>query len=582
MSINKTISIAILLVISLSSYAQKKTNVVLILTDDQGWGDLSFNGNPWLETPNLDALAKSGVRFNNCYVSPLCAPSRASLLTGRDHLKTGVVSVSKGLETMNSDETTIAELFKANGYSTGIFGKWHNGQHFPNRPTDQGFNEFLGFCAGHLSNYFNTDLDYNGKTVKTKGYITDVLTDAALKFIKENKQRPFFCYIPFNAPHSPFQVPDQFFEKYKAKGLDHELSAIYGMVENVDHNVGRVLDYLKENNLDDNTIVIFLSDNGPNGNRYNGNLRGSKGSVHEGGMKVPFFIRWKNRIPADVAIQTPIAHIDLYPTLLEMCKLKSVKGKPLDGRSIASLTITGTETFTMDRNLYSHVNFMELPVTLNSGGFRNNHYRFVFEKDNPQLYDLVKDPGQTKNISELNPTLTKQYLIDYKKWFENSTQKLNYDRQIILSEKGVALPAYEAKLSAGIKFKEGHGWAHDWIEKWNTTSDSIYWEIDCIKPGKYLVEMNYLCKEEDIGSKIICSIGKETKTFTIQQAFYSDQISSPDRVPRKEAYELKEWKNLAIGSFNIPSGKYKVKLKASKVAHENVAELNGLRFTLLN
>ncbi len=385
-----------------------------------------------------------------------------------------------------------------------------------------------------------------------------------------------------NAPHSPFQVPNKYFEKYKAKGLDNELSAIYGMVENVDDNVGRVLAYLKENNLDDNTIVIFLSDNGPNGNRYNGNLRGTKGSVHEGGMKVPFFIRWKNRITADTAIQTPIAHIDLYPTLLELCKLKTVGGKPLDGRSLTPLILTGTDKISMDRNLYSHVNFMELPVTLNSGGFRNNQYRFVFENDNPQLYDLLIDPGELKNISEQNPALTNQYLIDYKKWFENSTQKINYDRQIMLSEKGVVLPAYEAKLSAGIKYKEGHGWAHDWIEKWNTTNDSLYWEIDCIKPGKYLVEMKYLCIVEDLGSKIICSIGTETKTFKILQAFYSDQISSPDRVPRKEAYELKEWKNLTIGSFNIPSGKHIVKLKVLKVEHENVAELNGLRFTLIN
>ncbi|MGK2863175.1 MAG: sulfatase-like hydrolase/transferase, partial [Chitinophagaceae bacterium] len=275
-----------LLLITTSVFCQKKPNVILVLTDDQGWGDLSLHGNPWVETPNLDKLARSGGRFNHFYVSPLCAPTRASILTGRYHLKTNVVSVSKGLEIMDTEETTLAELFKANGYNTGIFGKWHNGEHYPNRPNDQGFDEFLGFCAGHLSNYFSTDLNYNGKDVKTKGYITDVLTDAALKFIEANKQSPFFCYIPYNAPHTPHQVPDKYFNKYKAKGLDNELASIYGMVENVDDNIGRLVHFLKKNQLEENTIIIFMSDNGPNGIRYNGAMKGIKGSVHEGGVRV--------------------------------------------------------------------------------------------------------------------------------------------------------------------------------------------------------------------------------------------------------------------------------------------------------
>jgi arylsulfatase A len=203
------------LVFSIPVLSQQKPNVILILTDDQGWGDLSLHGNPWLETPQLDRLARGGVRFQNCYASPLCAPTRASLLTGRYHLSTGVLSVSNGLEVMDAEETTLAELFKANHYATGIFGKWHNGSHFPSRPIDQGFDEFVGFCAGHWSNYFNTTLAYNETFKKTSGYITDVLTEAALAFIERNKTKPFFCYIPYNAPHSPHQVPDKYFRKYK-------------------------------------------------------------------------------------------------------------------------------------------------------------------------------------------------------------------------------------------------------------------------------------------------------------------------------------------------------------------------------
>ncbi len=569
------------LIFHLAAISQTKPNVILILSDDQGWGDLSLHGNPWLKTPNLDNLAKSGQRFTNFYVSPLCAPTRAGILTGRYHLKTGVVSVSKGLEIMDTGETTLAEVFKANGYATGIFGKWHNGQHYPNRPNDQGFDEFLGFCAGHWSNYFDTKLEHNNQTISTKGYITDVLTDAALQFIKTNQQKPFLCYIPYNAPHSPHQVPDKYFDKYKAKGLDNELSGIYGMVENLDDNVGRVLEYLKANHLEENTIVIFLSDNGPNGIRYNGVMKGIKGSVHEGGVHVPFFISWKNHVPAGTINETPLQYVDLFPTLSALCQLKPITGKPLDGVSFAGLALGDSSSFKIKRNLYTHVNFMQVPVTPNAGGFRNRQYRFVFEKDSACLYDLIKDPGELHDLSKTEAPLLNQYLSNYQQWFNQSVKDVQYDRPIVISKMGVALPTYEASLSSGIKFKEGHGWAHDWIAEWNSTTDSIIWEVDCQTPGKYKVELEYLCNKEDIGSVVECTVGKERKTFTINQPFKGEQLPSPDRTPRKEAYEIKEWKKLLIGTFNLKAGRQFVKLKATHIAHHNVAEINGIQFTYI-
>lgn len=579
MTICKYFLIPLTLLVHVLVSAQIKPNVVLILADDQGWGDLSLHGNPFLKTPQLDKLAKSGMELTNFYVSPLCAPTRASILTGRYHLNTGVLSVSKGLEVMDSDETTIAELFRANGYATGIFGKWHNGQHYPNRPNDQGFDEFLGFCAGHWSNYFNTELDHNGKMVKTKGYITDVLTDAALGFMSANKDKPFLCYIPYNAPHSPHQVPDKYFDKYKAKGLDNELSSIYGMVENMDDNIGRILHYLKENNLEENTIVIFLSDNGPNGVRYNGMMKGIKGTVHEGGTRVPFFIRWKNHIREGKTNETSAAHIDIYPTLQDLCNLKPIEGKPLAGVSLASLLLNDTAYFDTHRKLYTHVNFMEMPATLNSGGFRYNQYRFVYDKNKIELYNLLQDPEEKANLSTIQSDTTTQFLNDYKSWFTNASADLIYARPITLSKLGAELPTFEATLSAGIKFKEGHGWAHDWVEKWNSTNDSLYWEIDCKDAGNYEVEIEYLCKKKDTGSNIICSIGSEEKTVFIQQAYYSTQIKSPDRVPRKEAYEMSGWKRLIIGTYHIAEGKQRIKLKTSKVENGNVAEINLIRLT---
>ena len=296
-----------------------RPNVLLIMTDDQGWGDVRSHGNDKIDTPVQDAFAAQAARFERFYVSPVCAPTRASLLTGRYHLRTGTAWVTRGLETMRCEEVTLAEILKQAGYATGCFGKWHNGAHYPHHPNGQGFDEFFGFCAGNWNNYFDTHLEHNGKSVTTGGFITDVLTDAAMAFIEEHKDRPFFCYVPYNAPHGPFQVPDRYFEKYKKRGLDDKTAAVYGMVENVDDNLDRLLHKLDELKLTDNTIVLFLTDNGPNGKRYNGGMKGTKGSVDEGGVRVPLFIRWPGQINPGITVKPIAAHIDLLPTIVELC-----------------------------------------------------------------------------------------------------------------------------------------------------------------------------------------------------------------------------------------------------------------------
>jgi len=189
----------------------RKPNVVIILSDDQGWGDLSVNENVNLSTPNIDSLAREGATFERFYVCPVCAPTRAEFLTGRYHLRGGVYGVSTGGERLNIDEHTIADSFKAAGYATGAFGKWHNGTQYPYHPNGRGFEEYYGFCSGHWGTYFDPPLEHNGKPVQGHGYIIDDLTDHALKFLEEKKDRPFFCYVPYNSPHSPMQVPDRFY-----------------------------------------------------------------------------------------------------------------------------------------------------------------------------------------------------------------------------------------------------------------------------------------------------------------------------------------------------------------------------------
>lgn len=344
--------------------APARPNVVVILSDDQGWGDLSVNGNRNLSTPNIDSLAANGASFDRFFVCPVCSPTRAEFLTGRYHPRGGVYATSTGGERLNLDEVTIAQTFKAAGYVTGAFGKWHNGTQYPYHPNGRGFDEYYGFCSGHWGNYFDPILEHNGKLVRGKGYIADDFTDHAIAFIEQNKDRPFFCYLPFNTPHSPMQVPDRFFDKFKDAPLamrhrepdreDLEMTrAALAMCENIDENVGRLLKKLEELKLEDNTIVLYFCDNGPNSWRWNGGMKGRKASTDEGGVRSPLFIRWPEKIAAGRKIPTIAAAIDLLPTLAELCDVPLIGDKPLDGISLAPLLLGEAEELE-DRMIFSH------------------------------------------------------------------------------------------------------------------------------------------------------------------------------------------------------------------------------------
>jgi arylsulfatase A len=543
------------------------------MTDDQGWGDMSSHGNTILETPVMDQLAKDGAEFENFYVSPLCAPTRASLLTGRYHLKTGTTSVSNGLEIMDTEETTLAELFRANGYATGIFGKWHNGSHYPNRPKDQGFDEFIGFCAGHWSNYFDTKLDSGNVEIQSTGYITDFLTDRAIDFIDRKKEEPFFCYVPYNAPHSPFQVPDQYFNKYKAKGLDDRLASIYGMVENVDDNIKRLLDKLESEGLDQNTIVIFMTDNGPNGERYNGNMKGIKGHVDEGGVRVPAIIKWPEKINAGQQIKSISAHIIWFPTLKDLCKLNEVDGRKIDGQSLADLLLKN-QKFDIDRTLFTHVAFLEKNIKPNPGAIRNDRYRFVL-KEKPELYDMLNDPGQQKDISPEMPEQTARFQMQYITWFQDAGKNFEPVKPINVNSDFTELPTYEAQFSGNLTYKEGHGWAHDWLTNWLSTEDEMSWLIKADRDTELMAYLKYTVSEHQKGSTIELSVKNDTINAIISEAFDPEIRNSPDRVKRKEAYE-KEWAEVCLGRIVIPAGTQSIKLRASVIANTEVAEAKSI------
>ncbi|MDH3649617.1 MAG: arylsulfatase, partial [Saprospiraceae bacterium] len=332
-------------------------NVILIMTDDQGYGDLGYTGNPHLQTPHLDALAKESIRFSQFYVSPVCAPTRSSLMTGRYSLRTGVRDTYNGGAIMATEEVTIAEMLRESGYNTGIFGKWHLGDNYPSRPMDQGFDESVTHLSGGMgqvgdwttffqgdSSYYDPVLWHNGTQKSYQGYCSDIFTDEALNFIQKNHSSPFFCYLSFNAPHTPLQVPAKYYQQYEGInpgdgfGKDERPFAkmseedkedarkVYAMVTNIDDNVGRVLQKLEELNIQENTIFIFMTDNGPQQIRYATGLRGRKSSVYRGGVNVPFFLRFPSRFKNDQDIETMAAHIDVLPTLAALCDVALPKG----------------------------------------------------------------------------------------------------------------------------------------------------------------------------------------------------------------------------------------------------------------
>lgn len=553
----------------------RRPNVLLIMTDDQGWGDIHSHGNDLIDTPVMDALAASGARFDRFYVSPVCAPTRASLLTGRYHLRTGVHGVTRGRETMRSEEVTLADIFGEAGYATGAFGKWHNGAHYPYHPNGQGFDEFLGFCAGHWNNYFNTTLERNGQSVKTSGYISDVLTEAAMNFIKQNRDRPFFCYMPYNAPHSPWQLPDRYFDKYKARGLDDTTAAAYGMCENLDDNIGRLLGQIDDLELTDNTIVLFTTDNGPNSDRYNGDMKGRKGSSDEGGIRVPLFIRWPGQVAAGAHVTQIAAHIDLLPTLVELCRLPPPRTLPLDGVSLVPL-LKGETAGWPDRMIFTHWG--------RRGSVRNQRWRAVVDRNGEwQLYDMIADPGQEQEVSKQFPRVLDTLSTAYEAWLAD-VMKDGLDPIPIPighpQRPEVVLPGHEAILEPlnreGISYNGRAGWANDWITNWTRTEAYPYWEVDVVRGGRYEITLLYTCPPEDVGARLGVEVGGGSIEGVVRNAHDPDPIPSPDRVKRIEVYE-KVWAPLILGEIELQQGRTRLTVKALSKPGLAVMDLKAVR-----
>jgi arylsulfatase A-like enzyme len=564
-------------------------NIVVILSDDQGWGDLTLNGNTNLATPHVDSLARDGAMFERFYVCPVCSPTRAEFLTGRYHPRGGVWSTSAGGERLDLDEHTIAQVFHEAGYTTGAFGKWHNGTQWPYHPRARGFDEFYGFCSGHWGEYFDPVLEHNGRTIRGQGFIADDLTDHALAWIAAHRAAPFFCYLPFNTPHSPMQVPDRFYEKFRTaelplratqgerEDLEHTRAAL-AMCENIDWNVGRVLARLDELKLADNTIVVYFCDNGPNGWRFNGGMKGRKASTDEGGVRSPLVVRWPGHIKPGSKVTQISAAIDLLPTLAEMAGVQIKPHKPLDGRSLAA-SLLGKSPLDKpdgapDRLIFSHWN--------GKVSVRSQRYRL----DNAgKLFDMTADPGQQHDVSSEQPAEAARLSAAMESWQREVLSELvrkpqpfsvGY-REFPLTQ----LPARDGIAHGGIR-RSANAPNCSYFTNWTSPQDNITWNVDVHTAGKYEVVMHYACPAADLGATIELALGDHRVQAKVTTANDPPAIGAEhDRVPRSGESYVKDFAPLALGTIDLPAGRGQLTLRASDIPGAQASEVRGLTLTLV-
>ena len=430
-------------------------NVVVFVTDDQGIGDFSGSGHPLIRTPFLDRLAAGSPRVERFYVSPVCSPTRASLMTGRWNYRTGVVDTWIGRSMMRPEERTLGEVWSEVGYVTGIFGKWHLGDCAPMRPQDQGFGEVLVHRGGGLAQpseppandyrYTNPILFHNGAAVDTEGYCTDVYVDYALEFIDAavEQERPFLACVTTNAPHGPFQdVPLEAYNQVKKRwaaageadfvgNMERELK-IAAMIENIDRNVGRMLQHLEECGQLENTIFVFFNDNGPVGGRPAGDLRGHKASVYEGGIRSPLWVCWPGELESTTRVSEPMAHVDLLPTLAALCGIDAPPN--VDGSDFSG-ALRGERSGALERWLVLQSHRGNRPAfehhfavvgdrwkLVRASGFGRN----AAPEDAPfELYDLVADPGETDDVAAEHPEIAAELRGVYGRWYADVTGELD-------------------------------------------------------------------------------------------------------------------------------------------------------------
>ncbi|MBH54795.1 MAG: arylsulfatase [Opitutaceae bacterium] len=539
------------LLIAASILDGSQPNVVIIISDDQGYGDFGAMGNEVIETPHIDAMAQNSVLWDNYYVSPVCSPTRASLMTGRYNHRTYCVDTWLGRSMMHTDEVTIAEVLQENGYATGIFGKWHLGDNYPMRTIDQGFEESIVHRGGGLGQpadpiennrrYTDPILIHNGREVQTTGYCTDVYYDYTIDWIRKVQQegRPFFAYLPTNAPHGPYHdVPEDLRKHYLNKDLQSlfranvrdvnaeidKLSRIAAMITNFDQNVGRLFQVLKETGQFDNTLVFLMTDNGPNTFRYVGDFRGMKSNILEGGIRTPLWSHWPAKFNKLQTIEhTVAAHIDLLPTIVEATGATLPEDLEIDGRSLMPQLLEPSKRMA-PRTLFLQIHRGVQPQRYHNFMVRDAMWKLVhpsgfqkqsFEGDpNFQLYNLEKDQGEANNLAEQFPQKVQYLKRLYDDWYDDVMTN-------VLQNPGPP----EIIIDGNHENPSVLTWQDRVAERWSEGSDG-HWELNFARNGRFDIQID-MPREHgpDSNADLILSIGNDEYSIPVEKG--TESVSFP-------------------------------------------------------
>ena len=580
------------------SLAADRPNILFILTDDQGWWDVGMRGNPDIETPVLDRLSREGVDFTRFYAAPVCAPTRAGLMTGRYCFRTGLYNTRFGGDTLGISEVTIAQMLKQAGYRTGCFGKWHLGKYAPYQPHNRGFDEFLGHYHGHIDEYDYPDqIVHNGRPVEARRYVTDLFTDAAIEFIETSADQPWFCYVPFNAPHSPWVVGtshdgqprgDRYLDKYLKRGLKLREARIYSMIEIIDQNVERLLKTLDERQLTEKTVVLFMTDNGGVSKHFKAGLRSNKGSIFEGGVRVPLFVRWPEHFPAGGQVEAQCSHVDLFPTFCELAGVPLPDDRVIDGKSLVPL-LTAGQGQTHHEFVY-HAWDRYFPNPDYRWAISDQRWKLACQvprtgpakrvgataapasrtpqKTDWQLFDLSQDQSEKNNLIAEHPEIAERLRGEFLRWFGDVTDGVEYQPVPIPvghpDEPLVEIqPSWAKWHGDNIEYVfRGYDW--DTIEGWKEPREHAVWQLDVQQTGHYEVELSYGRSARGGGTLQIQAGGETIRC-------------SPPATPTADVF-----RRLKIGTLSLKQGPTVLKAEVIKAHGNELMRLNRVFLKLIS
>ena len=482
----------------------RKPNVVFVITDDQGYPPLGCHGHPFIQTPNIDSFHAQSIRFDQFHTGTTCAPTRAGLMTGHHCNSTGVWHTIGGRSLLRREEWSLPAALSEAGYRTGMFGKWHLGDEYPYRPQDRGFDRVVCHGGGGISqqpdwwgnDYFDDTYMVDGQPQSFDGYCTDVFFDEGMKFIAENRDRPFFCYISTNAPHGPFNVEPRYRDLYVDETPSEQYARFLGMITNIDDNFGRLRQQLRDLEIEDDTILVFMSDNGQTGvgeqvpDMYNAGMRGFKGSPYEGGHRVPFFIRWPNGGFAAAATVTELAsYVDFMPTVLDLCDAEIPTGRRFHGESLAPLMRGEPDERWQERITATDTQRVANPIKWRMSCVMKNRWRLI---NGVELYDLESDPGQERDIADEHPEIAAELQEGYEAWWHLCSEGIDEEVPVSI---GADVQEEAVLRSHDLRNEEDHAVVWNQGQVRSGLRCLGWWEIDVEREGTYQFELRRWPKE---------------------------------------------------------------------------------------